>query len=263
MKRHGFTLVELLVVIGVIATLAALLLPAINGARDKARRAACVSNLRQLSLASLAYTNEYEGFFMPCAYWRTSPAVYWWGTNEVGINYEAGFVYPYLDVKPNTTHSVFDCPAQRWGSYDPQGPGDEPTSTYGYNGYYLCPDATPGWAWSIGHMPWKRVADVAKPDEVIMLADTLLAWSESEATNSALLDPPYLFSGSGWAENDSPTTCFRHSERTVAGFVDGHVAAHGVDGGRCTCKEFHVGSVGAHNDPHYVPDWRDWKSAGD
>lgn len=247
--------------VAVIAILAAVLLPALNGARAKARQAECLSNLRQLALASSAYTNDYDGFFMPCAYWRTSPAVYWWGTNEMGINYEAGFIYPYLEFKPNIRHSVFDCPAQRWGSYHPQGPGEEPTSTYGYNGYYLCPEATPGWAWSIGHMPWKRVSDVEAPSNLMMFADTLLVWSETSVSNNALLDPPYLFSGGRWRENDSPTTCFRHNERTVAAFVDGHVASHGLEGGKYKSKKFRVGSVGTHNDPHYVPDWREWKSS--
>ena len=259
MRRNGFTLIELLVVVAVIAILAGLLLPAIAGARAKARQAECGSNVRQLAVASFAYTNDYDGFFMPCAEWRASPAVYWWGTNEAGIDYEAGFIYAYLEVKPNVTHSVFDCPAQRWGSYHPQGPGGEPTSTYGYNGYYLTPAATPGWAFSIGHVPWKRAADIAEPVEVMMFADTLLAWSETKVSNAALLDPPYLYSGGTWTKNEWPTTCFRHSERTVAAFTDGHVASHGLDGGEYTSDKFQVGSVGTHNDPHYVPDWPEWK----
>ena len=261
MGRRGFTLIELLVVIAIIAVLAGLLLPVLHSARARARQAECTSNVRQLAVASLTYTNDADGFFMPCATWAQSPAVYWWGTNETGIDYEAGFIYPYLEFKPNVRHSVFDCPAQRWGSYHPQGPGEEPTSTYGYNGYYLCPEATPGWASSIGHRPWQRAGSVQQPAGVMMFADTLLVWSSTSVSNNALLDPPYLYSGGAWHENGWPTTSFRHVERTVAAFVDGHVATHGLEGGEYKSAKFLVGSAGTHNDPHYVPDWREWGSS--
>jgi prepilin-type N-terminal cleavage/methylation domain-containing protein len=58
---HGFTLIELLVVIAVIATLAALLMPALERAREMAHRAKCVSNQRQLGVAMTMYAMDYEG----------------------------------------------------------------------------------------------------------------------------------------------------------------------------------------------------------
>ncbi len=60
-KRRGFTLVELLVVIAIIALLMAILMPALNRARELGRRAVCMGNLKQLALAWVMYADENDG----------------------------------------------------------------------------------------------------------------------------------------------------------------------------------------------------------
>ena len=65
MKRNGFTLIELLVVIAIIAILAAILFPVFARARESARKTSCLSNLKQIGLASMMYAQDSDGFF-PC-----------------------------------------------------------------------------------------------------------------------------------------------------------------------------------------------------
>ena len=60
-SSRGFTLIELLVVVAVIAILAALLLPALSSAKEKGRRIACVSNLRQVALGAQLYMDDNDG----------------------------------------------------------------------------------------------------------------------------------------------------------------------------------------------------------
>jgi prepilin-type N-terminal cleavage/methylation domain-containing protein/prepilin-type processing-associated H-X9-DG protein len=155
-SRRAFTLVELLVVIGIIAVLVGILLPVINSARGTATAVACQSNLRQLSTALLAYAAESKGSFPPGYFWhnmrlnvagngrgtptptpqfpdgRSAPA-YWWQTMiHVRIYPKTVFAHPRnpqaggtwrnpqgvvgLDIGP-----VFDCPSVDRGVFNVRG----------------------------------------------------------------------------------------------------------------------------------------------
>jgi prepilin-type N-terminal cleavage/methylation domain-containing protein/prepilin-type processing-associated H-X9-DG protein len=64
-KRYAFTLIELLVVIAIIAMLAAILFPVFGRARDNARRASCLANMKQIGLGHLQYTQDYDERVVP------------------------------------------------------------------------------------------------------------------------------------------------------------------------------------------------------
>ncbi len=78
-RRSGFTLIELLVVIAIIAILAAILFPVFARAREQARRTACTSNVKQMTLAVLMYAQDYDERLLlgvhPCAVWPGSTAI--------------------------------------------------------------------------------------------------------------------------------------------------------------------------------------------
>jgi prepilin-type N-terminal cleavage/methylation domain-containing protein/prepilin-type processing-associated H-X9-DG protein len=79
--RRGFTLIELLVVIAIIAILAAILFPVFAKAREKARQTSCLNNVKQLTLAILQYTQDYDEVLPLAGYWPLNPtyhvAPYW------------------------------------------------------------------------------------------------------------------------------------------------------------------------------------------
>jgi prepilin-type N-terminal cleavage/methylation domain-containing protein len=104
--RRAFTLVELLVVIGIIAVLMALLLPALSRARLQAERVACMSNLRQLGVALIAYATDHKGSF-PASGSVVFPYPEDWVHWQPGRDLSESRIRPYL----NSDLELLKCPA--------------------------------------------------------------------------------------------------------------------------------------------------------
>jgi len=97
-RPRGFTLIELLVVIAIIAVLISLLLPAVQSAREAARRAQCINNLKQIGLAFANYESANQVFPLGAMTGVTSAANSTWGTqlNNNGVSWVA-LTLPYLE----------------------------------------------------------------------------------------------------------------------------------------------------------------------
>jgi len=262
----GFTLIEVLVVVAVIAVLLSILLPALTRARDSGRRVVCMSNQRQLWLAWSMYADSNAGKPVPHAAPNARERVYWYGAEDLEtgrLDHTRGTLSDYLDAAPGD-RSAYECPAQPEGSYREQGGAGGFTTTYGYNAYALAP-ATSGYA-DLSRRRWPAVHEFVSPSQLFVFGDSLLALHSEQPSNSALLDPPMLYQSrrGRWVLNYSPTTAFRHGQRD-AGFGlaviargDGSVGPETHDPDAKSIEAHGIGSVRATNDPNYVPNWRRW-----
>jgi prepilin-type N-terminal cleavage/methylation domain-containing protein len=181
-SRHAFTLVEMLVVIGLIVVLLAMLMPAIAGARQKAAAAACASNERQIYQASVAFALDHAGR-LPVPSWvqetveTTTPefqaAACWVDlkTDPPGgqINFLVGGLWPYLGTRAdvNSRKAIVNCPGERderslWG-------GQRALRNFSYS--YNSNIRDPGVTVSVGTAV--RLAAVLHPGDKIMIYEEL------------------------------------------------------------------------------------------
>ncbi|MDF2439133.1 MAG: hypothetical protein JWN98_117 [Abditibacteriota bacterium] len=154
-RKRAFTLIELLVVIAIIAILAAILFPVFARARENARRTSCLSNLKQVGLALMQYTQDYDERY---------PFIPWDGGNTVA----AGTVLqPYAK-----SAQLFRCPSDSRGAMQ----ADFKNQSYAYNVHYF----------SAGSYAAPQVRSMASVQNVAQLG---IMWG-GRGGNSFIFDHP-------------------------------------------------------------------------
>lgn len=223
-RTAGFTLIELLVVIAIIAILAAILFPVFAQAREAARKATCQSNLKQLSLAWMMYTQDNDERAVP-TYWQESTAngiVYhfYHGTGAYGgtFDYTASPMWPYMKNANFTGCKSFFSTQADYGMTD-----------YGYNVAYVG-GAGPGYTtnrFKNGPNYARMLQDPASLAQISAAANTVLFGETVMSGPTYVQRWPWMYPPS--LGTNLGAIHFRHTRTANIAFVDGHVKAMKMD----------------------------------
>ncbi|MFA5646004.1 MAG: DUF1559 domain-containing protein [Candidatus Ratteibacteria bacterium] len=193
----GFTLIELLVVIAIIAILAAMLLPSLSRARERARQSVCMSNLKQVGVATYMYCDDYDDW-LPLFYINEGSPYAPYGSTGTGWYL---LLAPYFNLKTtvwqicSTKPTVFTCPSHRV-VFSASGSWSVSYAPSQYTAYYGTPIS--------GTRRGCKRNRIKRPDYKVWLAETkagVYSFNGPDFTNIE------------WRHNDGSNHCY----------FDGHV----------------------------------------
>ncbi len=225
-NRRGFTLVELLVVIGIIALLIAMLMPALTRARQAANSAACQNQLRQMGLATANYAGDNQGYLFPSYY-----------AANANIGATARSVHAILEsyLGNNAQRTVWTCPSAI------------PGTTTQFPQTYACNQGVHiRYTYTADDQPARlirKITQIRRPTEIVTIADssqssgvyTSGGWLDhTNADRNEMKDESHAYrpmdESPGYNNLDTGNYHLRYrhggNDRINALFLDGHVATH-------------------------------------